>query len=143
MVTGHGPPRGVHEVRMGAKESPSPCRGQQSGRRPPAPLRQRWERLTPWPRGLLAGWRNVRYSSGMSQHPPARVLADALRLPAHDRLALAAELLDSVEDANDPDWEAAWLAELDRRAEQASSDPSTLEDWASVRDRLLDELRSK
>jgi putative addiction module component (TIGR02574 family) len=79
----------------------------------------------------------------MSQHPPARVLADALRLPAHDRLALAAELLDSVEDASGPDWEAAWLAELDRRAEQASSDPSTLEDWASVRDRLLDELRSK
>jgi putative addiction module component (TIGR02574 family) len=79
----------------------------------------------------------------MRQHPPAHVLADALRLPAYDRLALAAELLDSVAEANDPEWEAAWLAELDRRAEQVVSDPSASEDWESVRDRLLNELRSK
>jgi putative addiction module component (TIGR02574 family) len=79
----------------------------------------------------------------MSQPPPARVLADALRLPAQDRLALAAELLDSVENADDPEWNAAWLAELDRRAQSTVADPSKLEDWTSIRDRLLSELRSK
>jgi putative addiction module component (TIGR02574 family) len=76
----------------------------------------------------------------MSSHPPRGLLADALRLPAQDRLALASELLDSVEGTNDTEWDAAWLAELDRRAE---SDPSKSEDWATVRARILNELRSK
>jgi putative addiction module component (TIGR02574 family) len=79
----------------------------------------------------------------MSQHPPARVLADALRLPAQDRLAIAAELIDSVEERPDVEWDAAWLAELDRRAEEAAANPDQLEDWGSVRTRLLTELRSK
>jgi putative addiction module component (TIGR02574 family) len=79
----------------------------------------------------------------MSQHPPARVLADALRLPAQDRLAIASELLDSVEECSDAEWDSAWLAELDRRAEAAAANPETLEDWASVRTRLLNEIRSK
>ena len=78
----------------------------------------------------------------MSQHPPAGLLADALRLPAEDRLALAAELLDSVEGPADVEWDAAWLEELDRRA-QSVVDPTQLEDWATVRQRLLDELRSR
>ena len=78
----------------------------------------------------------------MSLHPPAELLADALQLPAEDRLALASELLDSVEGAADAEWDAAWLAELDRRA-QAGGDPKQLEDWATVRERLLNELRSK
>ena len=78
----------------------------------------------------------------MSQHPPAGLLADALRLPVEDRLALASELLDSVEGAADTEWDAAWLAELDRRA-QTVGDPKKLEDWATVRERILAELRSK
>jgi len=78
----------------------------------------------------------------MSQHLPAGLLADALRLPAEDRLALASELLDSVEGAADTEWDAAWLAELDRRA-QSGSDPKQPEDWATVRDRIRNELRSK
>ena len=79
----------------------------------------------------------------MSQHPPSGILADALRLPTQDRLALAAELIDSVEGPGDAEWDAAWLAELDRRAQDATEDPSKLEDWASVRARILSELRSK
>jgi putative addiction module component (TIGR02574 family) len=79
----------------------------------------------------------------MSQHPPPSIREHALKLPAQDRLALAAELLDSVEGADDPDWDAAWLVELDRRAQDAASDPAKLEDWAVVRDRILRDLRSK
>ena len=78
----------------------------------------------------------------MSQHPPAGLLADALRLPAEDRLALASELIDSVEGAADAEWDAAWLAELDRRA-RSVGDPKKLDDWATVRERILTELRSK
>ena len=78
----------------------------------------------------------------MSQHPPAGLLADALRLPAEGRLALASELLDSVEGAADTEWDAAWLAELDRRA-RSVGDPRRLEDWATVQDRIRNELRSK
>lgn len=76
----------------------------------------------------------------MSSHPPRGILADALSLPPQDRLALAAELIDSVEGASDSEWDAAWLAELDRRA---STDADSSEDWNVVRDRLLSELRSK
>jgi putative addiction module component (TIGR02574 family) len=77
----------------------------------------------------------------MSQHPPAGLLADALRLPAEDRLALASELLDSVEGAADPEWDDAWLAELDRR--NAASKAESLEDWATVRARVLSGIRGK
>jgi len=58
-------------------------------------------------------------------------------------LALATELLNSVEGDADPEWDAAWLAELDRRAKDASANPASLEDWAKVRARILDDLRSK
>jgi len=78
----------------------------------------------------------------MSQHPPAGLLADALRLPAEDRLALASELIDSVEGAADAEWDAAWVAELDRRA-RSVGDPRKLEDWATARERILTELRAK
>jgi putative addiction module component (TIGR02574 family) len=78
----------------------------------------------------------------MSDRPRPRIVEEALRLPADERLALATELLNSVEGA-DEDWDAAWLTELDGRAEEATKDPSSLEDWATVKARLLDELRSK
>lgn len=76
----------------------------------------------------------------MSSHPPRGLLADALQLPAQDRLALASELIDSVEGTNDAEWDAAWLAELDRRSQD---DSSKSEDWATVRARILTDLRSK
>ena len=77
----------------------------------------------------------------MSDRPRPRIVEEALLLPADERLALATELLNSVEDA-DEDWDAAWLTELDRRAEEATKDPSSLEDWSTVKTRLLAELRS-
>jgi putative addiction module component (TIGR02574 family) len=79
----------------------------------------------------------------MSDRPRPRIVEEALRLPADERLALATALLNSVEGADDDNWDQAWLAELDRRAEEATKDPSSLEDWATVKARLLSELRSK
>jgi putative addiction module component (TIGR02574 family) len=78
----------------------------------------------------------------MSDRPKPQIVEEALRLPPDERLALATELLNSVE-GDDDDWDGAWLAELDRRAEEATKDPSSLEDWATVKARLLVELRSK
>ena len=51
----------------------------------------------------------------MAQATPAELLEHALQLPDDDRLALATELLDSVEGPQDPEWAEAWAAELDRR----------------------------
>ena len=71
------------------------------------------------------------------------LLAEALQLPARERLKLATELLDSVEGDEDPAWEAAWLAELDRRMEDSERDPSSLQDWKDVKRALLEELRQR
>jgi putative addiction module component (TIGR02574 family) len=79
----------------------------------------------------------------MSQHPPSEILADALCLPPQDRLAIAAELINSVEGQADDQWDAAWLVELEKRMRDAAEDPSKLEDWASVRERILKELRHR
>jgi hypothetical protein len=79
----------------------------------------------------------------MSEHPRPGIREHALSLPARDRLALATELLDSVERADDAEWDAAWLAELAHRAQDAASNPNELEDWSVVRDRILRDLRSK
>jgi putative addiction module component (TIGR02574 family) len=71
------------------------------------------------------------------------LLAEALQLPARERLNLATKLLDSVEGDEDPDWEAAWLAELDRRMEEAERDPTSLQDWKDVKRAVLEELRQR
>lgn len=55
-----------------------------------------------------------------------------------DRLNLAAELLDSVEREAAPSWDAAWLAELDRRMAGADRDPSSLREWSEVKRNLLE-----
>jgi putative addiction module component (TIGR02574 family) len=73
----------------------------------------------------------------------AKVLADALELPPEDRLAIADDLLDSVEGRDDPEWDAAWLAEVDRRAAEAERGGVELEDWEVVRTRLRNELRAR
>ena len=73
----------------------------------------------------------------------AKVLAEALELPPEDRLAIAGDLLDSVEGQENAEWDAAWLAEIDRRAAEAERGGVELEDWDVVRARLRDELRAR
>ena len=52
------------------------------------------------------------------------VLEEALELSAEDRAELAAELLSSLDGPADADAEAAWLAEIQRRATRAISGES-------------------
>jgi hypothetical protein len=63
--------------------------------------------------------------------------AEALRLPEEERLALATELIDSVEGQPDPQWESAWLSELDSRESRGNQG---VRPWPEVRRRILERL---
>ena len=73
------------------------------------------------------------------------LLRDALLLPPAERADLAAELLASLEDvADDPDQvEAAWAAEIERRARRVLSGESTAELWDEVRRRIEADLENR
>jgi putative addiction module component (TIGR02574 family) len=59
-----------------------------------------------------------------------KLLEDALALPDEERLDLAEQLLSSVPA------DTEWLAELERRAQRAHSDPEGGEAWDVVKQRL-------
>ena len=69
-----------------------------------------------------------------------KVLDDALQLELSERAELAAELLASLDGESDDDVEAAWAAEIERRAARVRSgeDPGRL--WAEARDAAKDAL---
>ncbi len=83
------------------------------------------------------------YASRMAQSHPDELLRRALALPPDKRLALATELLNSVEERQDERWEREWLAELDRRSAAIDRGEDKLEDWETVKARLRAELRAK
>jgi putative addiction module component (TIGR02574 family) len=64
------------------------------------------------------------------------VLADALRLDADARAELASELLASLDGPSDPDAEAAWQAEIERRVAAIEAGKAKLESWADVKRRI-------
>jgi putative addiction module component (TIGR02574 family) len=72
--------------------------------------------------------------------PARKLLQDVLALPEAERLELASEIIASVDGQRDNDWEPAWLTELDRRADAASSRGETASEWADVRGRILGRL---
>jgi putative addiction module component (TIGR02574 family) len=72
---------------------------------------------------------------GMSKDTEA-VLADALRLDADARAELASELLASLDGPTDPDAEAAWQAEIERRVAAIEAGKAKLESWADVKRRI-------
>jgi putative addiction module component (TIGR02574 family) len=68
------------------------------------------------------------------------VLADALRLEPDARAEVAAELLASLDGPADPDAEAAWDAEIDRRIEAIDGGAIKLEAWSDVKRRIERDL---
>jgi putative addiction module component (TIGR02574 family) len=64
------------------------------------------------------------------------LLADALRLTPEARAELAAELLASLDGPADPDAEAAWAAEIERRVEAVESGAVALESWEDAKRRI-------
>jgi putative addiction module component (TIGR02574 family) len=68
------------------------------------------------------------------------VLAEALRLEPKDRAELAAELLASLDGPTDPDVEAAWAAEIEKRVEALEAGTLKLEPWEDVKRRIEKEI---
>jgi len=66
-----------------------------------------------------------------------KLISEAMSLSEDERLEMAAELIASVDGPPDADWEAVWLAELDRRRDAATARGETAAEWSDVRARLL------
>lgn len=71
------------------------------------------------------------------------VLADALRLDAAARAEIAAELLASLDAPADPEAEAAWAEEIERRVAKFKAGEAKLESWDDVRRRIEATLLKK
>ena len=68
------------------------------------------------------------------------VLADALRLDLDARAEVAAELLASLDGPADPNTEAAWAVEIERRVAAIEAGTVKLEPWEDVKRRVEKEL---
>ena len=62
---------------------------------------------------------------------------EASHLPDNDRAELAAMLLDSLEGEPDPEVEAAWAEEIERRVRQIDAGEVKLIPWEQVRAELF------
>jgi putative addiction module component (TIGR02574 family) len=74
------------------------------------------------------------------------LVREALALPLDERADVAAQLLASLEDAavdKPAEVEAAWAAEIERRARRALADESAGTPWDDVRRRADAELRQR
>ena len=70
-----------------------------------------------------------------------KILQGVPTLPENERLELASEIIARVDGPRDADWDAAWLAELDRRTEADKERGGSGADWSDVRARILNRLR--
>jgi hypothetical protein len=68
------------------------------------------------------------------------VLADALRLEPEARAEVAAEILASLEGPADPDAEAAWVEEIEKRVSAIEAGTIKLETWDDVKRRISGEI---
>jgi putative addiction module component (TIGR02574 family) len=71
------------------------------------------------------------------------IFREAAELPEQDRAALAGLLIESLEGEADPNVEAAWAAEVQRRVAELDAGTVTTIPWEEVRQRLLDRLNKR
>jgi putative addiction module component (TIGR02574 family) len=71
------------------------------------------------------------------------VFRDATELSEDERAALAGLLIESLEGDPDPDVEAAWAAEIERRVAELDAGSVKTIPWEEVRQRLLDRLNAR
>lgn len=67
-----------------------------------------------------------------------RLLQEALRLPAEARAALAGSLIDSLDEAIDPDAEQAWAVEIEKRSGDLASGRVRPIPWSEARRRIAE-----
>ena len=71
-----------------------------------------------------------------------KLFEQAMALGANDRAELAAQLLASLDEI-EADVEAAWAAEIEKRAADARENPDDDEDWRIVLDEIQREVLSR
>jgi len=69
------------------------------------------------------------------------VLREALSLPPRARADIAGTLLRSLDEKDEPDVEAAWAVEIERRLKDVDSGRTKLIPWETVRRRLRATLK--
>ena len=69
---------------------------------------------------------------------PAKLLEEALKLSPESRAALAASLLQSLDEEVDEDAKAAWAAEIAKRIRELDSGAVMAIPWSEARRRILD-----
>ena len=67
----------------------------------------------------------------------SKLLEAALKLPVEARAALAATLLESLDEQVDPDAEAAWAVEIGRRLKAHRAGEAKSLPWSEARRRIL------
>ena len=72
-----------------------------------------------------------------------RLLSEILALPVAERAKVAHRLLESLEDVPDDDLDAAWIAELEKRAHDVASGAVKPIPWETARGNIMDELRKR
>ena len=70
------------------------------------------------------------------------ILPAALALSAKERAKLAREILESLLNP-DADADAAWIEEIDRRAQQVETGTAPLVDWDLARDQIAQRLKAR
>ena len=68
---------------------------------------------------------------------PLKLLEQALKLPVEARAALAASLIDSLDETIDEDAEAAWADEITRRMSELDSGKAKIIPWSKARRMIL------
>ncbi len=68
---------------------------------------------------------------------PSKLLDEALSLPPEARAALAASLIESLDETVDPDAEAEWAKEIARRVKDLDEGRVQTVPWAEVRRAIL------
>jgi putative addiction module component (TIGR02574 family) len=71
-----------------------------------------------------------------------KLFQEALTLPVNDRAELAAQLLATLE-SSEAEVEAAWAAEIDRRASEARQNPDDDLDWRTALAEIEREVLSR
>jgi putative addiction module component (TIGR02574 family) len=72
-----------------------------------------------------------------------RLKREALALSIDERAALAKDLLLSLDEGAEAGAEAAWVEELDRRAQAIANGTATLVDWTDVEKRISARLKAR
>jgi putative addiction module component (TIGR02574 family) len=71
------------------------------------------------------------------------IFREAAELSEQDRATLAGLLIESLEGEPDPDVEAVWAAEIERRVAELDAGTVQTIPWEEVRQRLLDRLNAR